>query len=604
MQLGRDYPDNKCGNYGYTNKIEESCLAGLEVCMKFKVGLRLKFIVIFIIFCFVISAAVSKFTNTIFKQGIIDKFQKESVSVASYGASLIDGDSIRRYADTLKTDEEYDRTLEKLDDLKNFMDVYYLYVMMPVSNNTVMYIYDAKLTEEQVEDIGDEASTLGATAEYDDVDFQSAKLVMKTGKPSESFDITQTLQGNKYQWLASSYAPIFDSNHKVVAFVGVDVNMTDMNQYMASTGRKMVGIVAGIVLGCMFILLLIIQQSIIKPVRILKRYVEEISEGNFGKQITIRGRDEISEISKVFNRMSKYIQVHINEISVINEAYHKYVPSKIFEILNKTNVTDVRLGNQTNVELSVLSFNIIGFYEMIKKMQSPEMFRFINKVLWNVLPIVIENNGVVENFKDAGFVAFYTERGESSLSAAISICQIMNRLNQSKEFGREEAVKIGIGLTYGPVMLGIVGHDNRMSTISISEQTTMAEYLQSIGEKYYANIIITASAANNIPNFSTVYHTRFLGFLYNVSTGRTEKLYDVFDGDREEDMKMKQQTKDIFEKGVELYCTKHFKEARLEFIKVLRQFRQDKAAREYLYLCNQYYYQENTDEVAVCIEKY
>lgn len=570
--------------------------------MKFKFGLRPKFIIIFIAFSVLISAAIIQFSKLSFKQSITEKYNDNAIGVAKLAASIIDGDQVEYFAQNrIKTVEYYD-ALDQLNNIKEQTNVYYLYVIYPLDKENGIYIFDAELTKEQEEAVGDTASTLGDEV-FIGENFASAMKVLEEGKPSDYFDITQTLQGNAYEWLASAYAPVFNGEKKVVAFVGVDVNITEIEQYVNDSTYKMVVIVASIVLICMLILILIMQGSVIKPVRVLRKYAEEIADGKFGNQIKIKGHDEISDISSVFNRMSKSIEGHMNEIKVINDAYYKYVPSKIFEILGKTSVTDVQLGSQVNVELPVLVFNIVSLQDIITKMQSKEMFMFINNVLNNVLPFVIEREGVVETFQDAGFSAFYTGQCEASLATAVSMCQSINVMNQNQRFGIKETVEVGIGITYGPVMLGIVGHDKRMSTISISEHTKMAEFLQNIAPKYYSRILITAKAVGKIPKFEKTYHSRFIGFLYNSTTNHYEKLYDVFDGDNDEDMRLKLQTKDTFEEGVNLFCARKFHEARLNFLKVLKQFRKDNAAREYLYLCNNYCQMEDTGNIDIYIEK-
>lgn len=167
-----------------------------------------------------------------------------------------------------------------------------------------------------------------------------------------------------------------------------------------------------------------------------------------------------------------------------------------------------------------------------------------------------------------------------------------------------EIVLLGFGISYGSVRLGIVGHDERMSVVSVAKYTIMADFLRSICRKYYASILITAEAAMKIDGFQEKYHSRFLGFVYNSYTRRVEKIYDVYDGDIESTKQAKNQTKQQFERGVELFCIRKFMEARTQFVSVLKQNHADAAAREYLYLCNQYYQMEEDSSVEIYIEKY
>ena len=85
---------------------------------------------------------------------------------------------------------------------------------------------------------------------------------------------------------------------------------------------------------------------------------------------------------------------------------------------------------------------------------------------------------------------------------------------------------------------------------------------------------------------------------------RLERLYDVFDGDEETTRRLKEETREPFEKGVALFCSHQYYEARLLFIEVLKKHRRDKAAKNYLYLCDTYYRQENGEEHPVWLETY
>ena len=67
------------------------------------------------------------------------------------------------------------------------------------------------------------------------------------------------------------------------------------------------------------------------------------------------------------------------EISLINEAYHKYVPSQFFAFLQKESVTEVELGNQKQKELAILNFNINDFKDMAREDWVTSMFAVLIK---------------------------------------------------------------------------------------------------------------------------------------------------------------------------------------------------------------------------------
>ena len=67
---------------------------------------------------------------------------------------------------------------------------------------------------------------------------------------------------------------------------------------------------------------------------------------------------------------------------------------------------------------------------------------------------------------------------------------------------------------------------------------------------------------------------------------------------------LKELTKPLFEHGVELFLSKKFYEARLVFVEVLKQYRKDKAAKEYLYRCDKYYKDPEGKAVETVLERF
>ena len=589
--------------YRFRNTKEESAWRN-----KMKVRLVYKFLLIFFLFTIGLGLAISYGTSGNYEKAITQKYYESAKNVAKLAASVVNGDKIEQYAVTLEKDEDYEKTLERLNNIKNQTGVYYLYVMYPLSEEEGIYIFDAKLTPEQVAEVGDTESTLGVSVEFIDEEgvdnFISAKNVLQTGKIGEALEETNTLQGNKMQHLGSIYAPVTDSKGKIKAFVGVDVRMDDVKTSVEDAIMEMIRMIVLVAVVFFILLFIVVEISVIIPIRNLKEYAERISEGKFGEEMQVRGHDEISEISEVFNRMSKSINGHVEEVEIINEAYHKYVPSEMFDILQKDQVTDVKLGDQIMSNLSVMSFDIINFNALTKKMNSDQMFSFINRILNPVTPLAGKNGGVIQLFEECGFVVFQKDSCERLLETAIEMSQKLHKVLEKEARFIRSTARYGMAIAYGDVMLGIVGAENRMAAITVSEPNNICAYLSSRADKYYSHILITATAVSMIEDFEKKYNARCIGYLYVTALGQTEKIYDVFDGDSDEDRRLKEQTKTLFEAGVNFYYTRDFDRARTCFIDILKVFRQDSAAREYLYRCNQFYNNEQVENKDIYIEVY
>ncbi len=263
------------------------------------------------------------------------------------------------------------------------------------------------------------------------------------------------------------------------------------------------------------------------------------------------------------------------------KIYAAMLPARLLGLFRREDADDFLTGEGKNIRSAVLSFNIDGFSRMTRSRTAEEVFRFVNEVLEQAVPQVLFHEGTVERFADAGFRAFYLQSPERALDSAVSICEAMDQAEHIEE-------NYSIGLSFGDVMAGMVGHRERMGMLTISETTGIAEFLQELAGRYRSRILISGSMRKQIPDFEKNYNSRYLGCIYLKAADLTEDVYDVYDGDPPEDKNGKRRTRLVFEKGVELFLERRFSDARLHFIEVLKANRMDGAAKEYLYLCGRY----------------
>lgn len=557
-------------------------------------GLRAKFAVLFLLFAVIIMFSVGAVTYRTYRSSMMKRYASEAVTIAKLAASYLDGDELVRYSITRERDEEYDRLEAILDNIKEQSGVLYLYVVKPVSEDSTVYLFDAAAANET-----NYLAKLGDRGDWNE-NFKLAKEAMATGEPNSDLEPTMTQLG----YLASAYVPVKDHTGTPVAVVGVDFTMDEIQTFLKYSLKNLLVMMALLITGCFLVLLVLVNSSIISPVRILKNGVEKMADGELGVQVPIKSRDEIGEISEVFNRMSFNIGSHIQEIMDLNDGYYKFVPSAIFEILGKKSIKEINLGDNRTVPLEVLRMQINNFEEKTRQMDAGKLFGFLNRVYQLSVPVIMEKDGVVDSYFNGGLSAIYTKVGKNALDSAISICQ---KLNEEKKAGRMPEfvdIELAFAISIGSQMVGIVGHDRRLSEVTLSEQISMVDYLRKVAGKYKARILVTGTAVGRIPNFDSRYHARILGMIHVSATDSLEKIYDIYDGDDEALREIKEYTKQSFEDGVKHFMAKRFYEARRCFVEVLKVSQGDYAAREYLYLCNKYYMKEDTSEINVYIEDF
>ena len=230
--------------------------------MKVRFGLQAKFFVMYLVFGLVISFGMYMIVQNSYVSVIYENYYENAIGIGKLAAGILDGDKVTEYATTLEEDEEYLQWKERLNNIKESMGTYYLYVMYPVTEDKVIYILEAEFTEEQRKKISASEGTLGEEVTSWN-SFKAAKEVLQTGLPSQSIEVTTTVQVADVETLGSVYVPVFDSEQKVVAVIGVDVLMSDISAYIKNTTQWMV---TSIVLFCLIsflIMLFIIRFSVV-----------------------------------------------------------------------------------------------------------------------------------------------------------------------------------------------------------------------------------------------------------------------------------------------------------------------------------------------------
>ena len=159
------------------------------------------------------------------------------------------------------------------------------------------------------------------------------------------------------------------------------------------------------------------------------------------------------------------------------------------------------------------------------------------------------------------------------------------------------------GLSFGQVIVGVLGGGGYYNVTSMSHETSISKFLQQCAVKYSASILATERILEHDPSIAAKYTNRLLGKFYFSNINQAVKVYDFYDGDEIGIRTAKRKTALLFEKGVSFFLAGDFVQARSYFIEVIKANRLDKAARLYLSLCDSY--RENPPESpeALCIER-
>ncbi|MGG1550296.1 adenylate/guanylate cyclase domain-containing protein [Paenibacillus ferrarius] len=389
-------------------------------------------------------------------------------------------------------------------------------------------------------------------------------------------------------------APIYNSSGTIVGIFETSKNLDGLLKHRQAVLQSIIRNIVLISIG-LLIVLFVMTYVMLSSIRKLRNSVGEIAKGNWDTVVDIRTRDEVSDLGDSVNTMAARIRDYITKVENFSEAYYRFVPQQFLRFLNKDSILDVELGDQVEQHMSILSFNIRGFYHLSKRLTPEENFNFVNSFLKRFGPYVRKHEGFMNKYLGAGFIALFPNRTDDALMACVEMRRELDVYNMHRAKVRYVAIEIGIGLHKGPLRLGIIGEEQRLENNVISDGVNISNMLEKMTEPLGASILITDAVVQSLEQAGQ-FQYRNLGLIQAEGVQEPLHLFDVYQGDPETVRMLKERTKALFEQAVTYYQVGRFYDAREAFLMVLKQNRQDKAAQLYFYVCDEYFQQGTTSE--------
>ena len=272
------------------------------------------------------------------------------------------------------------------------------------------------------------------------------------------------------------------------------------------------------------------------------------------------------------------------KLADMSKAFEKFVPHEFIECLNKSNIVDVRLGDNSQREMSILFSDIRSFTALSERMTPEENFRFINSYLRRMEPSIRTHNGFIDKYIGDSIMALFDKQADDAIRAAIAMLHTIPEYNRHRSKMGYAPIKIGIGINTGKLMLGTIGGEKRMESTVISDAVNFASRIENMTRFYGASLLISEHTFWKLKDHSQ-YQMRILGLV--AVKGKTEPVtvLEVLDGEPEEIREKKLMTQNKFEEAIALFELEEYDQVQKIMKEILRKVPDDKAAQTYIERC-------------------
>jgi adenylate cyclase len=254
----------------------------------------------------------------------------------------------------------------------------------------------------------------------------------------------------------------------------------------------------------------LLAERISKPILRLRTSAAAIASGDLSHRAKVDKVTEIATLAKAFNNMSATLQDSFGKLQKTLDSFERFVPEKFLNAIAPQGIENIKVGEFSEREVSILFADIRDYTTMSEKMTPMEVFDFLNEYLDCMGSAIDRSGGFIDKYiGDAIMAIFDDQYADSSLNAAINMLDALAEFNRDRAKRGLANIGIGIGIHHGKVIMGTVGFKSRIDSTVIGDTVNIASRIEGLNKQYHSQILITSSVMDALEN-SDVFDLRLV----------------------------------------------------------------------------------------------
>ncbi|AFG36298.1 adenylate/guanylate cyclase domain-containing protein [Spirochaeta africana] len=171
--------------------------------------------------------------------------------------------------------------------------------------------------------------------------------------------------------------------------------------------------------------------------------------------------------------------------------------SAIFQVYTRSSlVREVDAGKnpltyEPRIELKAILFCDIRDFTSLAEIMTPiDMVRFLNGYYDRMNKVITENGGEIDKLIGDCIMAVF-DTADHALQAGIEARQRLFEYNRERFSYGLQKIAAGIGITYGPVVIGNIGSRSKMDFTCIGDTVNVASRIEALTKLYGVGLIIS-----------------------------------------------------------------------------------------------------------------
>jgi adenylate cyclase len=264
---------------------------------------------------------------------------------------------------------------------------------------------------------------------------------------------------------------------------GVVVSGLSSGQRSSLSGLGLSVVVAVIVAFTLSLeLTLLVSRSVLRPVRDLLAATERVKAGDFSARVPLISGDELGTLALSFNEMMRGLA----EREALHEAFASYVDP---QVARRVLEEGARIEGE-EAEVTIAFVDIRDFTTFAERASAREAVAYVNDFLDLVVPIVTRHGGNANKFVGDGLLAVFgapvsvPDHADRAVAAAAEMAAAV-------EERPDDRLRIGVGVSSGPVLAGTVGGGGKLDFTVIGDPVNVASRVEEVTRATGDTVLIT-----------------------------------------------------------------------------------------------------------------
>jgi adenylate cyclase len=194
--------------------------------------------------------------------------------------------------------------------------------------------------------------------------------------------------------------------------------------------------------------------------------------------------------------MSRFRLLMFNHANAERERSNlaRYFSPNMVEELSKM---DEPLDLARTQSVAILFADIVGFTHLAETQPPERILALLREVLGLMSKQVFVHAGTLDKYLGDGIMATFGtphshgHEADNALGCALDILTVIADLNQRREARGEARLEVGIGVHFGPVVLGDVGDENRLEFTVVGDTVNVASRFERLTRELGVHLVVS-----------------------------------------------------------------------------------------------------------------